>query len=77
VGRGNSDVQSFIIVKMYKQKNNNRSRPVVQKRLFQWIKRKSVLIISAFMIGMSNAIYKEDRTINGNQDRIEQEHDKD
>jgi len=29
------------------------------------------------MIGMSNAIYKEDRTINGNQDRIEQEHDKD
>jgi hypothetical protein len=29
------------------------------------------------MIGMSNAIYEEDKTINGNQDRIEQEQDKD
>lgn len=37
-----------------------------------WIKTKIVLIIAACMIGMSNAMYDEDKMINGNQIQTEQ-----
>jgi hypothetical protein len=47
------------------------------KHPFHWIKRKIILIITAFMIGMSNGINQEDNTINGNQNHIEQQHKKD
>ncbi|WP_366944385.1 hypothetical protein [uncultured Formosa sp.] len=47
------------------------------KQLAYWIKRKLILIITAIMLGMSNAIYDEDKMINGNQIHTEQEHKKD
>lgn len=62
---------------MYKPKNNDQPGSGVQQRLFQWIKRKIVLFIAAFMIGMSNAVFEEDKTIYGNQDSIEQQEDND
>nr|WP_316912087.1 hypothetical protein [Aquimarina agarilytica] len=42
-----------------------------------WIKRKLILITTAFMIGMSNAMCDEDRMANENQYRIEQKDKKD
>lgn len=60
---------------MYKQKNKNhleKSKPFIH-----WIKRKIILIITAFMLGMSNAMYDEDKMINGNQNYTEQEQKKD
>jgi len=60
---------------MYKQKKKNhleKSKPFVH-----WIKRKIILIITALMIGMSNAMYDEDKMINGNQNYTEQEQKKD
>ena len=62
---------------MYKQKNNGHPQPGGQKSPFGWIKRRIILLISAIMIGMSNAIYEEDKTINGNREKIEQKQDKD
>ena len=55
---------------MYKQKN----KPSLEdsKRKVHWIKRKLMVIITAFMIGISNAMYDEDKTANDNQYRIEQ-----
>lgn len=55
---------------MYKQKN----KPSLEdsKRTVHWIKRKLMVIITAFMIGISNAMYDEDKTANDNQYRIEQ-----
>ena len=58
---------------MYKHK----TRLDRAKRLILWVKRKIILIIVAFMIGMSNAMYGEDKMINGNQNYTEQEHKKD
>lgn len=56
---------------MYKQKNKIRlGKP---KRIIDWIKRKIMLIATAFMLGMSNAMYDEDKMINGNQNHTEQE----
>ncbi len=55
---------------MYKQKkktNLEKSKPIAH-----WIKRKLILITTAFMIGMSNAMYNEDKMTNENQYRIEQ-----
>lgn len=62
---------------MYKQKSKNRLSSGVPKSPFRWIKRKIILFISAIMIGMSNAIFDDDKSINGNQNRIEQQQDKD
>ncbi|EPR71886.1 hypothetical protein ADIWIN_3084 [Winogradskyella psychrotolerans RS-3] len=47
------------------------------KQILNWIKRKIILIITAVMLGMSNAMYDEDKMINGNQNHTEQEHKKD
>jgi len=60
---------------MYKQKNKTSlGKP---KHLVHWIKRRIILIITAFMLGMSNAMFDEDKMINGNQNHTEQEQKKD
>jgi len=60
---------------MYKHKNKTRleksGRPLL------WIKRKLILIITAFMLGMSNGMDMEDRTIKGNHFQTEQQDKKD
>jgi len=60
---------------MYKQKNKTSLEK--SKHLVYWVKRKIILIIAAVMLGMSNAIYDENKMINGNQNNTEQEHKKD
>lgn len=60
---------------MIKQKNKLHLEK--SKHFFNWIKRKIILIITAFMLGMSNAMYDEDKMINGNQNYTEQEQKKD
>lgn len=55
---------------MYKQKNKTRLGK--SKRLAHWIKRKFLLIITALMLGMSNAVYDDDKMIYGNQNHTEQ-----
>ena len=60
---------------MYKQKNKTNLEK--SKHIGHWIKRKLILIITAFMIGMSNAMYDEEKMINGNQNYTEQEQKKD
>jgi hypothetical protein len=60
---------------MYKHKNKIRleksGRPLL------WIKRKLILIMTAFMLGMSNGMDMEDRTIKGNHYQTEQQDKKD
>ena len=60
---------------MYKQNNN--ARLGKSKLIFHWIKRKFILIIAACMLGMSNAMYDEDKMINGNQHHTEQKQKRD
>lgn len=61
---------------MYKQ--NKKSRLEQSKRpLLHWIKRKLLLIITAFMLGMSNGMNAEDRSINGSFVQTEQQDKKD
>lgn len=57
-------------------KHNNKTRLEKSKRPTLWIKRKIMLIITAFMIGMSNGMNAGDNTIIGNQNHTEQ-HKKD
>ncbi|TPG38737.1 hypothetical protein [Flavobacterium pectinovorum] len=60
---------------MYKQ--NNKTRLEQSKRPFlYWIKRKFIVIITAFMLGMSNGMNVHDQAIKGNQNYTEQ-HKKD
>ncbi|MFV8332673.1 hypothetical protein [Flavobacterium sp. GSP14] len=59
---------------MYKHKTKTRLEE--SKRPIHWAKRKIMLIITAFMIGMSNGMNVGDHTINGNQNYTEQ-HKKD
>ena len=56
---------------MYKQKNKTRLEK--SKHLIHWIKRKIIIIITAVMIGMSNAMHDKDKMIDGNQYHTEQE----
>lgn len=61
---------------MYKQ--NKKSRLEQSKRpLFHWIKRKFIIIITAFMLGMANGMNAEDRSINGSFVQTEQQDKKD
>lgn len=60
---------------MYKRKNKTWLEK--SKCIIQWIRRKILLIVTAFMIGMSNAMYDENKTINGNQHHTEQEDKRD
>ncbi|WP_289663561.1 hypothetical protein [Flavobacterium panacagri] len=60
---------------MYKQ--NKQTRLEQSKRpLLYWIKRKFIIIITAFMLGMANGMHNEDTRIKGNQNYTEQ-HKKD
>lgn len=56
---------------MYKQKS--KSRLENSKYSFHSIKTSLILIITAVMPGMSNAVYNDNKLINGNQNHIEQE----
>ncbi|WJS95455.1 hypothetical protein NYQ10_03160 [Flavobacterium johnsoniae] len=60
---------------MYKQNNNSRLEQS-KRPLFHWIKRKFIIIITAFMLGMANGMHTEDTRIKGNQNYTEQ-HKKD
>lgn len=60
---------------MYKQKNKTYLEK--SKHFVHWIKIKMILIMTAVMLGMSNAMHDEDKMIHGNQDYTEQEQKKD
>lgn len=60
---------------MYKHKNKTRLEQ--SKRPVQWLKRKLILIITAFMLGMANGMNAEDKMINGNRVHTEQQDKKD
>jgi len=60
---------------MYKRKNKTRLEK--SKRPVLWLKRKLILIMTAFMLGMSNGMDMEDRTMKGNQIHTEQQDKKD
>jgi hypothetical protein len=55
---------------MYKQ---NKTRLEQSKRPLHWIKRKLLLIITAFMLGMANGMHTEDARTKGNQHFTEQQ----
>ncbi|WP_173973338.1 hypothetical protein [Flavobacterium bizetiae] len=59
---------------MYKHKNKTRLE--TSKRPLHWIKRKFIVIITAFMLGMSNGMNVHDEALKGNQNYTEQ-HKKD
>lgn len=57
-------------------KNNNKTHLEKSKQPTPWLKRKIMLIITAFMIGMSNGMNTGDSMILKNQNHTEQ-HKKD
>ncbi len=59
---------------MYKKNKPSAGKP---RLIYQYIKRKVILVLAAIMMGISNAIYEEDDIIGGNQNYIEQEQEKD
>ena len=61
--------------KMIKQ--NNKIHLKKSNYFAHWVKSRIILLITAIMLGMSNAMYDEDKMINGNQNYIEQEQKKD
>ena len=58
-------------------KHNNKTRLEKSKWPILWAKRKLILIITAFMIGMSNWLSEEDTIISGYQNNTEQQHKND
>jgi hypothetical protein len=56
---------------MYKQKKTSRLEK--SRRPIYWLKRKILLIITALMLGMSNSINNEDKSIFEKKHRIEQQ----
>lgn len=64
----------LIIYKMYKF--NNKIRLEKSRQPAHWLKRKIMLIITAFMIGMSNGMNTGENIILKNQNHTEQ-HKKD
>ncbi|MFH6997604.1 hypothetical protein ACHRVZ_06715 [Flavobacterium sp. FlaQc-57] len=59
---------------MYKHKNKTRLEQ--SKRPLHWLKRKIILIMTAFMLGMANGMNVQDQALKGNQNYTEQ-HKKD
>jgi hypothetical protein len=59
---------------MYKHKTTTRLER--SKRPLHWIKRKFIVIITAFMLGMSNGMNVHDEVFKGGQNYTEQ-HKKD
>jgi len=60
---------------MYKPTNKKRLEQ--SKPRLHWLKRKIVLIMTAFMLGMSNGMQAQDRTLHGNNTHTEQQDRKD
>ena len=60
---------------MYKQKKSIRLQKM--KQPIYWIKRKILLITTAFMLGMSNSLNNEDTSVFDSQYTIEQRDKKD
>ncbi len=60
---------------MYKQNKNSRLEQS-KRPLLHWIKRKLIIVITAFMLGMANGMHTEDARIKGNQNYTKQ-HKKD
>ena len=54
---------------MYKQ--NNKIRFEKSKRPILWAKRKIMLLLTAFMIGMSNGMNVEEKTFHSKQNQTE------
>lgn len=73
-GSDKSNVKSFIINKMYKLQSKVYLIFKIVKSVIQWSKRKVILIIAAFMIGMSNVIMEEDKMVDNSQTQTEQQH---
>lgn len=58
---------------MYKiKKDLEKSKP-----LLYWLKRKTLIIITAFMLGISNSINEDDKSLFGKKHTIEQRDKKD
>jgi hypothetical protein len=57
-------------------KHNNQKRLEQSKRPLHWIKRKFIVILTAFMLGMSHGMNVHDEALKGNQNYTEQ-HKKD
>jgi hypothetical protein len=58
---------------MYNHKKKTRLEQ--SKRPLHWIKRKLLLIITAFMVGISNGMHVHDEDFKGNQNYTEQHKD--
>ena len=58
-------------------RHNKKTRLEKSKRPILWVKRKLLLIITAFMVGMSNGLNEGDTMISGNQNQTEQQDKKD
>ena len=58
---------------MYKPNKKNYTITSFIKLFAHWLKRKFILILVAFMVGLSNGMYEEDIMIFDNQNKIEQE----
>ena len=56
---------------MYKQKKTSRLEK--SRRPIYWLKRKILLITTALMLGMSNSINNEDKSVFEKKQRIEQQ----
>ena len=61
---------------MYKPNNKIYSILGFIKSIIPWMKRKIILILVLFMIGLSNGMSEEDRKIMHNKYKIEQEQKK-
>jgi hypothetical protein len=57
---------------MYKLNKKNYSISKIIKSSSHWLKRKIILILTAFMVGISNGMYHEDEMTNDNQNKTEQ-----
>jgi hypothetical protein len=55
---------------MYKHNNKNRLEKSKQKS--HWLKRKLMIIITAFMVGMANGMNTRDNLVLKNQNQTEQ-----
>lgn len=60
---------------MYKQ--NNKTRLEKSRSIIHWIKRKIMIVMTAFMLGMSNGMNMQDQAIKGNYIQTEQQDKKD
>lgn len=52
--------------------NMNKKSLGKPKQILNWLKRKLLIIITAFMLEMSNTLNDEDKSVFGNQYNIEQ-----